>query len=300
MKTILFAAILVFLVCSSFASDEVYRDAGAGAFSFLKIDPGARAAALGGTGLLNSGKLAGFTNPAMLASFNSGSVTAGHNQWLGDATQNFLSWNFSINNIKCALGTRFVHVGNLQMRETASSEPITSFSAWDISLHAAAGVRLGIFDLGVGMKLLREKIWMESASGIAFDAGVVIHPAAGLEFAGALQHIGPSVTMVDDDFRLPATWRIGGRYSFHLPLGHASVSAEASKPLDNQLSAGTGIEYTPQEWISLRFGMRFLDDSRDFTSGIGLSAGSWALDYAFIPTDYSLGTVHRFTLSKSL
>lgn len=290
----------IFLAFPTFSSDEVYRDAGAGAFSFLKIDPGARAAALGGTALLNSGNLAGFTNPAMLASLDESSLSAGHNQWIGDATQNFLSWNFSLNRIKCALGTRFVHVGDIQMRETATSEPVTTFSAWDISLHAAAGIRLGMFDLGIGMKFIREKIWTESATGIAFDAGVVIHPLAGLDFAASLQHIGPSVTMVEDDFRLPATWRLGGRYSFHFPFGDAAITAEVGKPLDNSLSAGSGIEYVPQKWLKLRFGMRFLDDSRDFTSGIGLSAGSWTLDYAFVPTDYSLGTVHRFTINKSL
>ncbi len=291
---------MILAVLPAFSSDEVYRDAGAGAFSFLKIDPGARAAALGGTGLLNSGNLAVFTNPALLASMDTGYLSAGHNQWLGDATQNFLSWSFNLNRVKCALGTRFLYVGNLEMRETATSEPITTFSAWDISFHAAAGIRLGIFDLGLGIKLLREKIWLESATGIAFDAGVVIHPLTGLDLSAALQHLGPSVTMVEDDFRLPATWRLGGRYSFDFPFGDAAVSAEIGKPLDNTLSAGSGIEYTPQKWLKLRFGMRFLDDSRDFTSGIGLSAGSWTLDYAFVPTDYSLGTVHRFTLHKSL
>jgi opacity protein-like surface antigen len=300
MKIFLFAAVIILVCMPAFSSDEVYRDAGAGAFSFLKIDPGARAAALGGTGLLNSGILAGFTNPALLASMETGSISAGHNQWLGDATQNFLSWNFSLDRVKCSIGTRFVYVGNLQMRESASSEPITTFSSWDISLHASAGIRLGIFDLGLGLKLIREKIWMESTSGIAFDAGVVVHPLTDLEFAGAIQNIGPSITMVDDDFRLPTTWRLGSRFGFDLPLGYAALTVEAGKPLDNTLYTGSGIEYTPVEWIALRFGMRFLDDSRDFTSGIGLSTGSWTLDYAFIPTDYSLGSVHRFTLHKSL
>ena len=223
---------MIIMVLPALSSDEVYRDAGAGAFSFLKINPGARAAALGGTALLNSGNLSVFTNPALLASMDRGYISAGHNQWIGDATQNFLSWTFSLKRVKCALGTRFVYVGNLEMRETATAEPITTFSAWDISFHAAAGISLGMFDLGIGMKLLREKIWMESASGIAFDAGVIIHPLSGLDLAASLQHIGPSVTMVEDDFRLPASWRLGGRYSFHFPLGDAAVSMEVGKPLD--------------------------------------------------------------------
>ncbi len=299
MKELLLAAVIV-LSATPASSEDVYRDAGAGAYSFLKIDPGARAAALGGTGLLNSGELAVFTNPALLASMGSANLSAGHTQWLGDATQSFLSWNFGLCGIGCAIGTRFVHVGNMEMREEATSEPVTTFSSWDISFHGAAGVRLGMFDIGLGLKLIREKLWTESSTGLAADVGVVVHPAEGLDLAAAVQHIGPSVTMAEDDFRLPTTWRVGGRYRMGLPLGYVSLSAETGKPLDNKLFAGAGLEYVPQRWLRLRCGMRFGDDSRDITSGVGLAAGSWTLDYAFVPTDFALGSVHRFTLHKSL
>lgn len=299
MKKILLAVIL-FMTALPGKAEEVYRDAGAGAFSFLKIDPGARAAALGGTGLLNSGELALFTNPAQLASMGTSSVSAGHNRWLGNATQNFISWNFSLGRIRCGLGTRSVHVGGIEMREEATSQPVTTFSAWDLSMHAAAGISLGMFDLGLGLKIIREKVWTESATGFAADAGVVITPLEGLELAGAVQHVGPSVSMAEEAFRLPATWRVGGRYTTGMLPGTTSVSIEAGKPLDNRPTAGCGLEYRPGRWISLRLGMRLADDSRDFTSGAGLKAGCWSLDYAFVPTSWALGTVHRFTLHRSL
>lgn len=300
MNRTLLSVLLLLAAASVFSSDDVYRDAGAGAFSFLKIDLGARAAALGGTGVVNSTNLAGFTNPALLASVTSPGITAGHNQWLGDASQNYLSWNFSAGPVSCALGGRFLYVGGLEMREEATSDPLNTFSSWDMSFHASGAVRLGMFDIGTTVKFVREKIWLESASGIAFDAGFVIHPLPGLDLAAALQHIGASVTMVENEFRLPATWRAGARYRFHMPLGSMALSAEIRKPLDNNISAGSGVEFTPQRWISLRFGMRFLDQSRDLTAGAGLTAGGWTLDYAFIPANYVLGTVHRFTLTRTL
>ena len=300
MIRIFLVGLLIFAVLPALSSDEVYRDAGAGAFSFLKIDPGARAAALGGTGVINSGSLAGFTNPALLASLETGAIAAGHNQWLGDASQNYLAWNFLAGPVTCALGGRFLHVGNLEMRNEATSEPLDTFSAWDMSFHAAGAVRLGIFDLGAGFKILREKIWLESSSGVAFDAGLVIHPMTNLDIAAAVQHIGPSVIMVDNEFRLPSTWRAGARYTFGLPIGLLALSGEIRKPLDNSFSAGSGLEYTPKRWLSLRFGMRFFDDSRDLTAGMGLSAGGWILDYAFVPVNYAMGTVHRFSLQRSL
>lgn len=300
MIRIFLVGLLIFSVLPASSSDEVYRDAGAGAFSFLKIDPGAKASALGGTGVINSGSLAGFTNPALLASLETGTIAAGHNQWLGDASQNYLAWNFQAGSVTCALGGRFLYVADLEMRNEATTEPLDNFSAWDMSFHAAGAVRLGIFDLGAGIKILREKIWLESSSGVAFDAGLVIHPMTNLDIAAVVQHIGPSVTMVDNEFRLPSTWRAGARYTFGIPIGLLALSGEIRKPLDNSFSGGSGLEYTPKRWLKLRFGMRFFDDSRDLSAGMGLSAGDWILDYAFVPVKYAMGTVHRFSLQMSL
>lgn len=282
------------------ASDEVYRDAGAGAYSFLKIDLGARAAAMGGTGVVNGGPLSIFTNPALLASLDRGHISAGHNQWLGDAAQSYLAWSFLNGGIYGSLGGRFLHVSGLEWREEATSDPVDTFSATDMSLHAALAVRLGMFDLGLGMKYIREKIWLESSSGLAMDAGVVVHPAVWLDLAAVIQHIGPKVTMVDSEYRLPLTWRIGASSSFGLPLGRLAVSCEVRKPLDNRPSAGAGLEYSPLPWLSVRGGMRFMDDTREFTAGAGFGTGGWTLDYAFVPSDFALGSVHRFTLGRSL
>ncbi len=282
------------------ASDDVYRDAGAGAYSFLKIDLGARAAAMGGTGVINGSALALFTNPALLSSLDGGCITAGHNQWLGDASQSYLAWSFQRSGITASLGGRFLSVSGMERRDEATSEPMDTFSALDMSIHAAAAVRLGMWDLGLTLKFIREKIWLESSSGLALDAGVVLHPAPWLDLAAALQHIGPKVTMTDSEYRLPLTWRIGASSSFDLPVGRAAISGEVRKPLDNRPSAGAGVEYSPLQWLSIRGGMRFMDDTSDLTAGAGFSTGGWTLDYAFVPADYSLGTVHRFTLGRSL
>jgi hypothetical protein len=282
------------------ASDDVYRDAGAGAYSFLKTDLGARSAAMGGTGVLSSGGLAVFSNPAMLADAGASGITAGHNRWLGDAAQSCLAWNFSGGRFSGAVGIRMLNVSGLEYRDEASSEPLDTFSAMDLSINAAAAVRLGMFDLGMAVKAIREKIWLESSSGMAFDVGVAIHPAEWLDFAAAVQHIGPKVTMVESEFRLPLTWRLGASCSFDLPLGAAEVAAEVRKPLDNSASAGAGLEYSPAPWVSLRGGARLMDETGTLTAGAGFSGAGWTLDYAWIPTDYGLGAVHRFTLGRSL
>jgi hypothetical protein len=72
------------------------------------------------------------------------------------------------------------------------------------------------------------------------------------------------------------------------------------RPLDNKTRAGAGMEYSPAGFVSLRSGWKFNDYSGGFTAGAGITAKGWTLDYAFVPGDYSLGTAHRFSLSRSL
>jgi len=282
------------------ASDEGYRDAGAGAYSFLKTDMGARSAAMGGTGVLASGGLAVFSNPAMLADASSPGLTAGHNRWLGDATQSCLAWNFLSGRFAGAVGARMLLVPGLEYREEATSEPVDTFSATDLSISAAGAVRLGRFDVGAAVKLIREKIWLESSSGVALDLGVATHPAGWLDLAAAVQHIGPRVTMVERSYRLPLTWRVGASCRFGLPVGRAEVAAEIRKSLDNEPSAGLGLEYSPVSWMGLRGGARLMDETGLLTAGAGFAGAGWTLDYAWIQTDYGLGAVHRFTLGRSL
>jgi hypothetical protein len=294
------AAFLVLLTAQwAAADDEVYRDAGAAACAFLKMDVGARAAALAGTGILNGNRLAVFGNPALLASSDP-SVTIGHNQWFGTTTQNYVAGVFRLGSFVTSTAFRILHTGDLEYREEATGEPVDTFSAWNLSLSLAAGLRLGIFDLGAGVKLLREKVWTEDSDAFAFDAGVVVHPLESLELACAFQNVGPMVRMVEKSYRLPLTWRFGARYTRELPLGSISVTGEVSKAIDYTPRSSAALEYSPVDWAALRGGYRFGDESQGLTAGAGLRAGGWTLDYAFVPGRYALGTAHRFTLSRSI
>jgi hypothetical protein len=280
-------------------AQEVYRDAGATALAFLKMDVGARAAALAGTGILNDSRLAVFGNPALLAG-SAPSLTIGHNQWFGTTTQDFVAGVFGMGGVTASVAFRILHTGDIEYREEATGDPVDTFSAWDVSVSCAGAVTLGVFDLGAGVKLLREKVWTEDSDALAFDAGCTVRPMEGLRLAAVFQNIGPMVTMVDESFRLPFTWRLGARYTRGLPVGRLSVTGEVSKAIDYTPRTSAAVEYVPVDWVSLMTGYRFGDDSQGFTAGAGLEAGGWTLDYAFVPGRYALGTAHRFTLSRSI
>lgn len=295
MKNTLTALLLLAVVSAA----GVYRDAGLGLYPFLKMDVGARSAALGGTGSVNGGVLSIFSNPALIAGVEP-SLSAGHNQWYGSTTQNFIA---AVGNLsgkfRGSLGFRSVSTMDIEYRESPSSEPVDTFNAYDFSFNGAIAAELGRFDVGAGLKVIHEKIWLESSNGWAVDVGFAYHPRANLLLTGAYLHSGPEVQMTEDNFRFPRTWVFGSRWDVELPLGSASVSGQVMRPLDNRTRAGFGLEYNVVDWASLRGGWKINDDSSDLTAGAGLSSSGWTLDYAFVPGGYSLGTAHRFTLSRS-
>lgn len=288
------------LILAAVSAAGVYRDAGLGLYPFLKMDVGARAAALGGTGSVNGGVLSIFANPALIAETEP-SVSAGHNQWYGSTTQNFLAVTGNLGDkLKGSLGFRSVTTMDLEYRETPTSDPVDTFNAWDFSFNGAVSAELGRFYLGAGLKVIHEKIWLESSNGWAVDLGFAYRARENLLFTGAYLHSGPEVQMADDSFRFPRTWVFGSRWDLKLPVGCASLSGQVMRPLDNQTRAGFGLEYRVVDWAALRGGWKLNDDSSDLTAGAGLSSSGWTLDYAFVPGDWSLGNAHRFTLSRSL
>ena len=299
MRRILIPGVIMALAAGSLAED-VYRDAGASSWPFLKIDAGASAAALGGTGLLHSGALAAFSNPALLA-FQEASIVGSHNSWFGRTSQNLAAAVIPWGPLGASAALRVLNTGGLEYRESPSSEPVGTFGVTDVSLHAAFGARLGPgFALGAGLKYVREKVWTEESSGVCFDLGLLASPVRGLTLAAAAQNMGPGVVMDMKEFRLPRTIRAGAAFTMPTPLGGATVSGEILKPLDNRPRGGVGLEYQPLSWAAMRVGLRINDPSASLTAGMGLSWSGWTLDYAYVPGNFTLGDTHRFTLTRSL
>lgn len=291
-------------VCAQAASgDGIYRDAGASAFQFLKIEVSARAAALGGTVLFNSGPLSGFSCPSGLAHLDGASISASHASYFGSASQNTASITASSGGLRFSAGLNALSAGGLEYRgDEPAAEPLGTFDYLDLALSGAVASSSGPFDAGLGAKLLHEEIWETDEWGFSFDASAAVHPLPWLDAGIAAQNIGPSADFGSrPGYRMPMTWRAGVSTRAGLPwAGPAALTFEACKPIDNEMTGGAGLELSPAAWLDLRGGYRFGSDSQDFTAGIGLAAGGWSLDYAWIPGAMSLGDVHRIVLTTGI
>lgn len=258
-------------------------------------------AALGGTSLTNPGAMGLFSNPALLSSSGSGGLSLSHCAHFGSTVQNNLAWSSISDGFSWSAGVASVYTGGLELRDEASSEPLGEFSAWDLALAGAASFDMGSFDAGASLKLLREKIASMDTWGVAADLGVRACPARWLSASAALQNLGPDVEFDEESYRLPMTWRLGATVSTMLPYaGGASLSLEAWKPIDNRLASAAGLEISPLCWLDVRTGWRFASDATGFTAGAGFSSGGWTLDYAWVPGRFSLGDIHRVTLTREL
>ncbi len=283
------------------AGAGVYRDAGAAAFQFLKLETSARASALGGTSLMNSGSMAILSSPSALASLGDAGISFCHSAHFGSTTQNSMAFHTRAGGASVAFGATSVYTGGMELRDGASSEPLGEFSCWDIGLSAGAGMDLGPFEAGASARVIREKIWTSGTWGFSFDAGVSALPAGWLRVSAAILNIGPEAEFEDDSFRLPATWRAGAAVTAELPLaGPSTLSGEVWKSVDGRPQAGVGLEAGPAGWASLRAGLRAGSDALSATAGAGLSAAGWTLDYAWLPSGAPMGDIHRISLSRSL
>jgi hypothetical protein len=293
---------IVLAAAAAATASEPYRDAGAAAFQFLKVGVSARASAMGGTVLFDSGPFAGLSSPAALASADGAGLALSHAAYLGSVTQNSAAWMPGGGPVRTCFALTSMYAGDLEYRgDEPSAEPEGTFECWELAVSGAAAVSAGPFDLGLGLKVIRERVWTSDSWGGCIDASVLARPARWLSLGVAVQNVGPGLSFGrGETYRMPFTWRAGAGAELALPRGSASVTAEVSKPIDNRPSAGAGIEYRPLPWAAVRAGARLVEETGGPTAGAGLTAAGWTLDYAWLPSGTPMGDVHRIVLSREL
>ncbi len=320
---------------SNFAEDVT--NAGTSAAAFLQIGVGARAQAMGNTGSTRASEATAlFWNPAAIAEIDGAvSVAFDHTNWLVDTSLDYFGAVFRFPGIgSLGLGVMSFQAVDEQPVRTISQPEGTgeTYSASDLALSLTYAASLtDRFSAGLTGKYIREALWNESASTIAFDLGILYQTKLqGLRLAASIANFGGDMRLegrdlirpFDDDpnnfsndqlnvrletdrFSLPLAFRFGIEYELAAADRHRlNVAADLLNPSDNSQSMNVGVEYTFWETISFRGGMSSLFErdrtggatfglgvQRKLPGGIGLSA-----DYAY--ADWGiLDATHRITLA---
>ncbi len=303
--------------------------------AFLEIGVGARAIGMGSAfvAVADDGS-ALYWNPSGLARLKKSEVVFSHSQWLADTKLNFAGIVLPIG----AFGTFGASITILSMDEMMVRtvfEPEGTgemFDASDMVLGVTYAKNLTHrFSIGFNAKYIRQNIWHMSASSIAFDIGTLFTTQFNnMRIGMSISNFGNKMKLDGRDTRifhdvdpekygnndlinayletekwsLPLIFRVGvamdvlkSRYNCF------TVAIDALHPNNNYESVNLGMEYTFNNFISLRFGYKslFLDDSEQgLTAGVGLRqnfVGKVSLKFDYAYADFGvLHNAQRFSM----
>ncbi|HYE58824.1 MAG TPA: PorV/PorQ family protein [Rhodothermales bacterium] len=308
--------------------------AGQAGMTFLKVGVGAGPAAMGGAYVGSGGDaLALFWNPAGIAQLSASSLSLNETQWLAGTRQHAVGaavplgrWGVlgvsatvmdygtlhgtTIGAGGSSEGFEYEETGDFRVSEYAIglgyAYAITDrFSVGGQVKHVASS--LGTSEILVGEAA--QTIKNETAA-FAFDLGTQYRTAFnGLTFGMSVRNVSGEVAFphMFEDFFTPLVYSFGVSMEV-LPAAMRGthrmvVAADALHPNDGAERLHTGVEYSFQDRVFLRGGVRFNDDVETFSAGAGLRTRlgptGLRLDYAATAMRY-FDVVHRLSLGLSL
>lgn len=275
-------------------------EGGTGA-SFLNLDAGAEAAAVGGAVASrppSSGAV--FWNPGALGWLSGAEFSASHVEIGLSARSQHLAAAYGGRRMSLALSLQSFSIGGLEERTEPSASPVSSFGATGLAPAVTCARRWGRnLSAGTSLRLVYQKIGPDQATAVAGDLGVGFDGwLPGFRAGAALTNLGGGVRFADQSYPLPSRLRLGAGYD--LMGGVLSVSGDLVKPRLRPLFACLGAEGVLMGRLSIRAGYKGgLSDAgglAGLSGGLGARVGGYGVDYAAFSRGV-LGLAHQFSLS---
>ncbi len=279
---------------------------------FLKIEVGARAAAMGNAFVgVADDATAVFWNAAGIARIDpdKSELSLNHANWPAEMSFDQVTYVFHMKRIPGAFG---VHARALTMQpmvETTAYQPdpdIGTGRTFDAGMMAA-GVTYARsftdkFSAGLTGSFISEGLADQTQQTFTFDVGTLYDVGTmGMRIGMAISNIGSQVKWYERSSRMPTIFRVGTSATLMQRADQKLTgSFEFSHPPDNSERMNVGAEYAFRKYLFLRGGYNINYDSEGLAGGLGFHfpvsvAGMADLDYAF--TDMKdLGASHRFSL----
>jgi hypothetical protein len=305
--------------------------AGISAFQFLKIDAGARGAALGESFVAIANDASSvYWNPAGLTQFADNQAIATHTWYVVDLKHEFFAGAYHLSNSD-ALGLSVISLHTADMPVTTETQPFGNgeyFSYGDVALGVSYAKKMtDQFSFGLTLRYVEETLDILKMRGILADIGTYYWTGLGSSrFAVVVSNFGSDVSPSGEvtafsgeklgsfqSFSPPTQFKIGfAMEPLQTENSHVTTSLELNHPNDNAENVHIGIEYQWEQWLWLRTGVkrtigeplfgRDNSSSNDVTFGLGIatmvSSNRVNVDYAFANYN-TLGGVHRVSVGFS-
>jgi hypothetical protein len=285
---------------------------GTTAYSFLKIDVGARSTAMGGAFVgLSDDAAALYFNPAGLVKMEKRSFYTTYNNYITDIQSGFLGYVHPYSeDLRLGVSISYFNFGSITRTDQLGTD-LGTFGASDfaVALSLAKLINPNL-SLGATGKFIYEKIEDYSSDALAMDLGFFYMFKDGRTHVGAVgQNIGTQLKGHTKSHKdpLPISIRMGVSHQMReLPL---TVALDGTHPFDNDIFFNLGGEFTGLKPLFLRigwssFGENYKTDSdkdnlAGFAAGFGVTWKVYRFDYAY--SSYAdLGGVHKISVSGEI
>jgi hypothetical protein len=257
---------------------EVFVTPGEAGFPFLRTPVAARPAALGGAFTAVAGDLGAMEyNPAGLATLPGIGIAGSLGQYFEDAKLQSISAGIPIDTARgkpskskgdesLVFGLHYRQLKQDDTERNSLGAPQHDFDVKQQVIQGALAYTVTPqIAAGVGVKLLNDKIQSESASGYAFDGGVLYQISPHGRLGLSITNWGSDIGFGGQKDPLPTAFRSGVAFDVNQFLFLADVAAYR----DRVIQKAGAVEWRPHPFLVLRAGV-FHADSLQFTGGLGL------------------------------
>jgi hypothetical protein len=324
---VLCSVLTAVLVAPAVAQNPNLGTAGA---QFLKVPVGGRASAMGGAVIANIRDASAlFWNPAGITGVRSNDFSFSHTSLWASIALSHAAFVHTIDDVG-SFGAAVSVLTMDDMDVTTEEQPEgtgETFGAQDLMIGASFARNLTEdFSVGATIKYVEQRIWHESASGVAFDIGTqyrigfrdltlamsVMHFGGDLVYSGTdlnvkydpnsqipYNRLTPS-TLTAEDFPLPLHFQVGlSMTAISTDEMTLMLATDVAHPNDNDERVNVGGELSLLNTLFLRGGYRFGYDTERTTLGAGvrtaLGSASVSFDYAYA-VFAMLPDIHRFSV----
>lgn len=289
------------LILLTFIATQIYaQNDGAGntGLAFLKLGVGARSIAMGEAfSSVTDDATAFIYNPARLNSGMKGNVSLMHNESVQDMKTDFIAAKFPISKkFSLGVGLFTTSITGIEIRNIPGA-PVDKFDSRNLSAGISLGYKINRnLSFGVTGKYLFEKIYVDEASGLAFDIGTN-YAKGNYSLAVVVSNLGSVDELKNQSSKLPTSVRIGGSYRISRDKFNFILGLDGFKVFDGgsfHINAGGEAGY--KDFVFLRLGYQTEYENKGLTTGIGFKYKSISIDYAFVPYKSEFGSSNTFSL----
>lgn len=325
---------IVFLIVLSLNSVYSQSNTGTTVGQFLLIEPSARLAGMGNTGVALFDEVATvYFNPASAGMFSNSGVVFSHVQWLAGIMYDYSAIAVKTRGIGTFFGS-FIYLNSGEIDVRTVEKPLGTGERYTVT-NLAIGLGYGLritdrFSTGLQLNYIQETIWHSSLWAVALNIGVIYKLSEKIYLGASISNFGTRgrysgwdlrirydadprkygdnsnlpAELFTEKFPLPVLFRVGLNYQVNLSSRVVSnFNIEAYHPSDNTESLSFGGELRFFDVFFVRAGYQKLYQK---DSEVGLTAGAGirypVLKYVF-KFDYGwadngrLGSTQRFSVS---